>query len=89
LVAAVSGGLRIVYELHAFGLNGARSKSILPWVGWAPDAESFHLINQSSALQSKPGGRASRPPDPPVGALTRSRNFLANFVLKRWINDFE
>src|SRR5882757_7101815 len=52
--------------------SSKQSKSILPWARWSPDAEPFHLVKQRSAFQSKPGGRAARPPELPVGALTRS-----------------
>jgi hypothetical protein len=50
--------------------------------------KALHFVRQSSPRQSKPGGRAPRPPEPSVGTLTRNKNFLANLVLKRWISNF-
>src|SRR5882757_80456 len=52
--------------------SSKQSKSILSRALWSPNAEPFHLVKQRSAFQSKPGGHAARPPELPVGALTRS-----------------
>jgi len=63
-------------------------KSILRGNGWAPDAESFHFVDQSSASQSEPRGGTSRTANVPVGALAGGKNFFANLVFQRGVGIF-
>jgi hypothetical protein len=67
----------------------AAPPSILFRVARAPDAKSFHHVEQSSTFQAKPFGRATRTTEPPVGALARGADFLANGVLQRGVRSLE
>jgi hypothetical protein len=65
------------------------TKSILPGIGWAPDAESFDFIDQSGASQFDPDGGTSRTPKFPIGALAGGENFFANLVFQRGVRILE
>jgi hypothetical protein len=46
------------------------------------NAEAFHFVKQSGALQTKSGSRTSWTAELPIGALASGENFPAYFVGK-------